>query len=261
MTDDAVDSLLSAWEESPFPSTKLSTYFKVYADLFSGLRGTACTFIETGVLAGGSLFMWRRWLGDKARIIGIDLNPEAKKWEQSGFEIYIGDQGDPSFWEKTFKRCGSFDVLLDDGGHQSFQQIITLSAALQHATSQCRVVVEDTHTSFMSDFNSHKEYSFLRYAKDCSDFLTLRGSSMYPTRMRGIGNTRVEALLSKVWSIRFYGSIVAFDVADDKCAIPVSLYNKKSPKIPVDFRHKGVSKGSCIWPDPFSENQVNIHGA
>ena len=32
--------------------------------------------------------MWKNWLGDKARIIGIDLNPEAKKWVDTGFEIF-----------------------------------------------------------------------------------------------------------------------------------------------------------------------------
>ena len=32
--------------------------------------------------------------GPKARIIGIDLNPSAKKWTKYGFEIFIGDQSD-----------------------------------------------------------------------------------------------------------------------------------------------------------------------
>ena len=36
--------------------------------------------------------MWRDYFGKDARIIGIDLNPEAKKWEKHGFEIFIGNQ-------------------------------------------------------------------------------------------------------------------------------------------------------------------------
>ncbi|NBP54584.1 MAG: class I SAM-dependent methyltransferase, partial [Actinobacteria bacterium] len=31
--------------------------------------------------------MWREFLGPNARIIGIDLNPLAKRWESEGFEI------------------------------------------------------------------------------------------------------------------------------------------------------------------------------
>ena len=76
--------LIECWENSPFPSMKVTSYFPVYANLFENLRGTNCTFIETGILDGGSLHMWRNWLGKEARIIGIDLNPAAKKWEQHG---------------------------------------------------------------------------------------------------------------------------------------------------------------------------------
>ncbi|HYN79354.1 MAG TPA: hypothetical protein VES73_16350 [Lamprocystis sp. (in: g-proteobacteria)] len=113
--------LIAAWEGSPEPTLKITSYFPVYARLFSHLRGRPCVFIETGVLNGGSLFMWRQWLGDQARIIGLDLNPGALKWREAGFEIHIGDQGDPAFWRGLLAEIGAFDVLLDDGGHQSFQ--------------------------------------------------------------------------------------------------------------------------------------------
>jgi len=77
--------LKESYQSSPFPSFKVSNYFYTYDKLFSHLIGTECTFIEVGVLNGGSLFMWRKYLGEKARIIGIDLNPEATKWRDHGF--------------------------------------------------------------------------------------------------------------------------------------------------------------------------------
>src|SRR6266853_659946 len=95
---DSLNDLIGYWEKSPQPSTKISSYFPIYVKLFNHLRGQRCTFIETGILDGGSLFMWRSWLGDQARVIGVDLNPDAIKWRTSGFEVYIGDQGDPAFW-------------------------------------------------------------------------------------------------------------------------------------------------------------------
>ena len=55
------------------------------------------TFVEIGIGNGGSLFMWKKFFGKKARIIGIELNPDAKKLEKFGFEIFIGDQSDPFF--------------------------------------------------------------------------------------------------------------------------------------------------------------------
>ena len=47
--------------------------------------------MEVGVFSGGSLFMWKNYFGKNSRIIGIDLNPDAKKLENHGFEIFIGN--------------------------------------------------------------------------------------------------------------------------------------------------------------------------
>ena len=71
-----------AYIASPHRSIKHTTYFQVYEQLFKPYRNKKITFVEVGVLDGGSLFMWRKFFGKKARIIGIDLNPEAKKWEK-----------------------------------------------------------------------------------------------------------------------------------------------------------------------------------
>ena len=47
-----------------------------------------------------------KFFGPKARIIGIDLNPNAKKWTKYGFEIFIGDQSDINFWKMFKKKLG-----------------------------------------------------------------------------------------------------------------------------------------------------------
>ena len=74
---------------SPYKSRKHSTYFPVYDYLLAPYRNKEITFVEIGILGGGSLFMWREFFGPKARIIGIDLNPDSKIWEEHGFEIYM----------------------------------------------------------------------------------------------------------------------------------------------------------------------------
>jgi len=159
MTLDTED-LVDAWGTSPKPSIKTTSYSPVYTNLFRHLRNKKCTFIEIGVLERGSLFVWKKWLGPEARIIGIDLNPEAKKWESSGFEIFIGDQAYPNFWNAIFSEIGRFDAFLDDGGRQSFQQMVRLQQAIHHSEGDCVIAIEDTYTSFMNDFQSHKDISF-----------------------------------------------------------------------------------------------------
>lgn len=251
--------LIQCWESSPFPSTKLTSYFSAYASLFGHLRGTQCTFVETGVLLGGSLFMWRNWLGDKARIIGIDLNPDAKKWESSGFEIYIGDQGDPQFWRETFQSIGMIDGFLDDGGHQSFQQVVTLESILRHNSSSSVIAIEDTHTSYMADFSAHGEFSFLRYAKDATDLLTARAQEIYPTRFKNVTNLVSAELFSRVYSVQFFGSLVAFHVDEEFSEPPRGVWNRQPSSI-KDFRYEGRAEATILWPDPFQENRVTIKG-
>ena len=251
--------LKQAWENSPYPSTKISTYFSAYAELFSKYRNTNCVFIETGVLGGGSLFMWREWLGPDARIIGIDLNPAANRWKDFGFEIYIGDQGDPEFWTNTLKEIGSFDVLLDDGGHQSFQQIVTTTEAIRHANNSCIIAVEDTHTSFMVDFKAHQENTFLNFAKASTDILTVKGAGMYPDRIKQPNNSEIFDLFKNIHSIQFFNSLVAFKIDPMLSFTPSAIWNKRE-STPTDFRYYGLSKADTIWPDPFGKKLVTVFG-
>lgn len=258
-TDQPLKDLLECWKNSPHPSVKITSYFPAYAELFSSLRNTECTFIETGILDGGSLFMWRNWLGEKARIIGLDLNPGAAKWNDHGFEIYIGDQGDPKFWQETLKKIGSFDALLDDGGHQSFQQIVTVNEAIKFAKKKCIIVVEDTATSFMKDFSSHGKFSFLEYSKDATDVLIGSAVSLYKNRFPQTVNSECIELFKYVYSIQFFNGIVAYKIDPDKSGVP-ELVRNMPPNKASDFRYEGKSSAYVNWPSPFKTKTVTVRG-
>jgi hypothetical protein len=124
-----------AFYRSRYFSTKYDSYFTVYDRLFSPYRGRPIVFVEVGVLSGGSLFMWRDYFGDKARIIGVDLNPDATKWREHGFEIHIGDQSQESFWSDFFAAVGPVDIMIDDGGHRNHQQIVTTAWRCRTSTT------------------------------------------------------------------------------------------------------------------------------
>ncbi|MBO9400815.1 class I SAM-dependent methyltransferase [Shimia sp. R9_3] len=189
-----------AYSRSPFLSMKHTTYFEPYEQLFSQYRGQNITFVEIGILNGGSLFMWRDFFGPEARIIGIDLNPAAQKWEEHGFEIFIGSQSDENFWRETLAAIGPIDVLLDDGGHTYEQQIITTECALDHIKDGGMLVVEDTHTSYMRGFGP-KRYSFVNYVKSHIDRINRRFKKFHTPE----ADTRV-------WSVQVFESIVVFHV-------------------------------------------------
>lgn len=189
-----------AYKNSPYKSKKHTTYFDVYDKLFAPYVGKKITFIEIGVLGGGSLFMWREFFGPQARIIGVELNPDAKRWEEEGFEIFIGSQSDPEFLKKLVEEVGEIDILLDDGGHTYEQQIVTTECLLPHIRDGGLLVVEDTHTSYMEGFG-FKHRSFIKYATNMVDRINQRFSKLAS-----------NATEKRVWGIRFFESFVVFEV-------------------------------------------------
>ena len=216
-----------AFLESPHPSTKHSTYFLAYDDIFTKYIGKEIIFVEVGVYGGGSLFMWRNFFGKQARIIGIDLNPEAKKWEKDGFEIFVGDQSDPDFWINFYKQIGEIDILLDDGGHTYVQQIITSEFALNNIKNGGVLVVEDTHTSYMEKFGD-QSIKFTNYILKTVDRINSRFSAFNNAKNN-----------KKVFSISVYESLVAFFKDNEKTEIESKpVWNKKAEKIQDDFRYK-----------------------
>ena len=260
--ENALQDLIKCFNDSPQPSFKVTNYFQIYSDLFAHLRDVDCTFIEVGVFNGGSLFMWRKWLGEKARIIGVDLNPAAKKWEEFGFEIYIGDQGDPVFWRNLYAKIGKFDVLLDDGGHQTFQQIVTLTEAIKAAKNKCIIAIEDTCTSFFKEFSGHGQYSFLEYVKDSTDSLLAKTSDFFPGQFPTIVNSKIEEQFSSVYSIQFYSGLVAYTIDPAAQERPNLLWNHlpKSESAASDFRYKGTTSATVDWPDLFKEQKIVVKG-
>ena len=78
-------------------------YFYIYDDLLKKYLGKKITFVEVGIASGGSLFMWKKYFQNNARIIGADFNPGAKRWDY-GFEIHIGNQSDSTLWKDFTKK-------------------------------------------------------------------------------------------------------------------------------------------------------------
>ena len=105
-------------------------YFPIYERHLSRFRGKEVHVVEIGVYSGGSIGMWQSYFGEGARIYGVDISPECRAYEGDGVQIFIGDQADKSFWNEFLDRVPRIDVVIDDGGHQPFQQIATLEALL-----------------------------------------------------------------------------------------------------------------------------------
>jgi len=212
--------------KSPYSSLKLSTYFNIYDQLLTKYRDKSIVFLEIGILDGGSLFMWRDFFGPQARIIGVDLNPEAKKWEKEGFEIFIGDQSSSEFWKNTLNAIGKLDIVLDDGGHTYEQQIMTTESVIPFINDGGVIIIEDCHTSYMKKFG-FKKLSFINYAKYLIDNIN--------KRYKEFNNETSE---KRVWSIQFFESIVALHINFYATSIPSEvIFNQDKEVKAEDFRY------------------------
>lgn len=217
-----------SFQQSPYASLKVDSYFYTYEELLGRFRGKPIVFVEVGVLSGGSLFMWRDYFGEEARIIGIEFNPAATKWRDHGFEIFIGDQSDPAFWRTFFDEVGPVDVLLDDGGHTNEQQIVTCMQAAPHIKDGGLMIVEDVHTSYFPEFGNPSKRSFVGFAKRMIDGINGR----YP-RVPELQN----ALMDHVYSVQAYDSVIAFGIDRKRCFSSRLLDNGGKTDSPRDFRH------------------------
>jgi hypothetical protein len=223
-------SSYEAFSQSPYSSSKHSNYFCVYDDLLNKFQGSKITFLEIGILDGGSLFMWREYFGTNARIIGVDINPEALKWREFGFEIFIGDQSDPLFWDELIDKIGNFDVVLDDGGHTYLQQIVTVKKTLPSVNDGGMIIVEDCHTSYVSGFGSRK-YSFINYTFKLVNQLNLKHFKRVDKNM-----------IKNIYSLSFYQSVVAIHVNGTTTSDESKPIRNRGVSVgTVDMRHSGNS--------------------
>jgi hypothetical protein len=220
-------TLLEIFQNTKFRSLKQDNYFYIYEKTFEKYRNRPIVFVEIGTLHGGSLFMWREYFGPQAQIIGIDFNPEAKKWEQHGFKIFIGDQSKGEFWDSFFETVGNVDILIDDGGHTNDQQIVTLSKVVDHVNDDGVVIVEDVHTSYMKEFGNPSSFSFISYAKRIVDHVN--------GRHWGFANAGAP-MASRVFSVEFYESVVVLNISREKSKVSTLLINDGLESNFADYR-------------------------
>jgi len=222
-----MSNIYSSFTKSKYLTTKYKNYFAVYEKLLKKYVNTKFTFVEIGVLNGGSLLMWKDFFGESARIIGIDLNPNVKKFENDGFEIFIGNQSDPIFWDKFFKSTGKVDVILDDGGHTNEQKIITSQCCIPNIKDDGMLIIEDTHASYSEKFDNPSKYSFINYSKKVIDDINFR----FPN-----SNKFKNSLNNYVYSIQYFESLVCFIINQKLCIENKKIDNKGTNFDHLDFR-------------------------
>jgi hypothetical protein len=204
---------------------KWKHYFPVYERHFALFVNRSVTMLEIGCGDGGSLQMWKRYLGPHAQIVGIDIETRCRNFEDDQIAVRIGSQDDTLFLDSVVAEFGPFDIVLDDGSHM----MPHVSASFEHLyaglTKNGVYLVEDLHTAYWPEYGGGlgKADTFIERAKALVDELNAdhaRDAQM-PTDF-----TRTTH------SICFYDSIVVFErgTYTRKWAPRFGLEEKKTPR-------------------------------
>lgn len=132
---------------------KPTHYFTAYERHLSRFRGRTVTMVEIGIWHGGSLQMWKQFLGPAAQIVGIDINPECQEYEEPQIAVRIGNQADTGFLQQVVDEFGPIDIVLDDGSHRQPDIAVTFETLYPQLDRNGVYIVEDTVTAYLPDYD------------------------------------------------------------------------------------------------------------
>lgn len=213
-------------------------YFDIYERYFEKYRNKEVTILEIGVSHGGSVQMWKNYFGPKAKIYGIDINPNCKQIEEENIHIFIGSQEDREFLRKVKSEIPKLDILIDDGGHTMRQQIVSFEELFDHIKEEGIYLCEDNHTSYWKEYGGgfQKKRSFIEYTKKWIDKMHAWYSET--------AALKVDHFTKSIFSISYYDSIVVIEKKPKAAPVQTRQGSVMIPNrdVKLTFLEKVISK-------------------
>ncbi len=147
-------------------SSRHHDYLSFYESAFAPLRDKPLTILEIGVLNGASVRTWHDYF-PKARVIGCDIDPMARRWAGDRIEIEYMDQSNIEDLVRIAVKYGPFDIVIEDGSHLWDHQTTSLKTLYPFVRPGGFYVVEDLQTNY-GEFEA--EYRGLA-RQSCVEFL------------------------------------------------------------------------------------------
>jgi hypothetical protein len=107
---------------SKYPTDKkfdFHNYTRQYESLLRDFRDKPIKYLEIGVFNGGSINAMKETFLNAQRIVGLDIDPRCKKYEDTSKNIFveIGNATESDFIKKITDKFGTFYIILDDGSN------------------------------------------------------------------------------------------------------------------------------------------------
>jgi hypothetical protein len=148
--------------------------------------------------------MWKKYFGPLATIVGIDINPECKAFEEEQIHIRIGSQYDSTFLQNVIHELDIPDIVLDDGSHVMSDIISSFEFLYPRIDRKGIYMVDDLHTAYWDECQGGlgRDGTFIEKCKTLIDELNA-------VHTRG---KLLETDFSKTTlSMHFYDSVVVFE--------------------------------------------------
>ena len=197
---------------------KWTHYFWVYQEVFGPRRKDPMRVLEIGVFQGSSLRMWKTYFTHaKTVIVGIDIRPDCIQHDSPRDRVHvrIGSQSDPDFLQRIVDEFGPFDLIIDDGSHQSSHMIASFNILFANGLKDSGIYfVEDTHANYWRPWRDSRR-SFLDMSKELLDHMNAHYRAA-PSEVflidkpsnQPLTSLSVPLITTMIKQIRFFDSIV-----------------------------------------------------
>lgn len=162
---DTLDLIFSKYDTDK--NRSFHNYSRQYQRLFDEIREKPIKYLEIGVYRSGSLHAMRETFKNATLLVGVDINPQSKAFENRSNRVFIeiGDATNPEFISNLTNMYGRFDVILDDGSHINKDVIQSFELLFPLLNDNGIYVVEDTicyksPDHINSAYDNHLQYFF-----------------------------------------------------------------------------------------------------
>jgi hypothetical protein len=185
-------------------------YTEIYANYFAPLRGKPLKFLEIGIYKGASVKMWEEYFPN-ADLHFMDITLGLSEYHSSRSHYHLCNQEDPAALNQFIQSSGgSFDVILDDGGHTMNQQITSFTVLFPHIKSGGMYIIEDLHTSYWNSYGGGGPHSTVNFLKGLIDSVNHVGATTTRASHRSLSpeiQNNLDLYQKDILSMHFYDSI------------------------------------------------------
>jgi len=203
---------------------KWEGYLAVYDNILERKRSQCIDFLEIGVNNGGSLEVFAEYFHQARTITGVDINPLCSEipFNDSRISVIIGNSNTEETRQLLAKRVESYDLILDDGSHQSEDIINTFANLASLVSPGGTYIIEDLCCSYWQEFGGGvntqtSAIGFLKRLVDVVNFEHWNSSYSIEEYLSDCGIKAIsrESLrrLSTIQCVSFYNSICVVDFA------------------------------------------------